>query len=352
MGDYASIICDEVATELTKKYQEDINRIYRIEQQIRSFVKDGKVIARVGPAPIIEARSENVRYDDGIVTYVTDDRVFTLVIPRVVPIGRVARADRVPETPSTFNEYVRATGELLSSRNVLPGQFPFENKLAAVSPEPFEDETTIVVSMRVGQLENFRLNHLFICRNSEGNVIVPRPFSWDRLAYAEDGTEYQSYEDFLADQPLRSKGNYIGFSLVFEPLVFKHQGRYVEYKYDHESIDEHVILSFTIGEVVHKYRVAPGTHVLRIFFFREECYYFTNDTEQENPYGIVPLSLTPEIEGGDYNYIVIHAASMMKSEYFTRIVQEMDGTCDIHYTDNFVAFSNPYNEEGVRYVYT
>ena len=351
MGDYASIICSEVVEKLTKEYQEAMNRIYTIERQIRSFVEDEGVIARVGPAPDIIARSENIRYDDGIVTHMTDDRVFTFVIPRVLPVGRAGRAARVPETPSTFNEYVRATGELISTRNVLPDQFPFENKLATISPEPFEDETTIVVSMRVGQLENFKRHHRFICRDSEGNVIVPAPFSWDTLAYAEDGTEYQSYEDFLMDQPRRSKGSYAAFSLVFEPLVFKHQDRYVEYTYDHESVHEHVILSFTIGEVVHKYRVAPGTQVLRIFFFRGECYYLANDAAQENPYGIIPLLIKPEDDNGNHRFIVIHAASMMKSEYFTTIVDQLDGFCDIHYTDNFVAFSNMYTEEGVRYVY-
>lgn len=351
MGDYASIICSEVVEKLTKEYQEAMNRIYTIERQIRSFVEDEGVIARVGPAPDIIARSENIRYDDGIVTHMTDDRVFTFVIPRVLPVGRAGRAARVPETPSTFNEYVRATGELISTRNVLPDQFPFENKLATISPEPFEDETTIVVSMRVGQLENFKRHHRFICRDSEGNVIVPTPFSWDTLAYAEDGTEYQSYEDFLMDQPRRSAGQYISFVFSFSPLVFKHQGSYVEYTYDHESVHEHVILSFTIGEVVHKYRVAPGTRVFQIFFFRGECYYLAGDTKQENPYGITPLSITPEIDGGDHDYIVIHAASMMKSEYFTEMTQRMGGTCDIYYTDNFVSFSNPYDREGVRYVY-
>lgn len=328
---YEETLFEIESSRLTEEYHKAMNALVLFKEELKEQRKRG-VRASTSEPPIVRLNERSVGIGFGTIFHVNNRSVFC---KERGPPEKVLRSskDRVARPASSTNQLSEYDfeGNLVKRRKILTGQHTFEGKIVEMSDKDYETEDTIGVFVSKRERKKHRRVIRNLCRNSEGKVVITKKTIWNS---GRDG--FSNEDDYEDGESSSSDHSFITDSNC---LHFYHKGKYIPYVYDHESVDGHVTLSFSLDGEEHKYRVSPGYDVvLSVFFFNDECYYVASCRYSfDDVYGFQKYDEKGKDFGDEYHH-VIHARTMKKCPYFNDVMERQNDEISFFHTEDHFGF--------------
>lgn len=323
--DYEANLFNMESERLTLEYHKAMSDLVLFKEQLMRQRELG-VRASISDPPTFNINTRHSDFGTGNVLYINRTRIFFRESLSVMPRG--GDGDPHIDPGFTLGEY-DLEGNLIKRSWVRGNQSVFEGKIVSMGDEYHEDDNSI--TLHVPPRERFAhpygVQNLY--RGADGRVVIAKPYNWNER-YDNLIGEMRDEED-LGEEENQTPNT----------LFFYHNGKCIPYVYDYESVDGHVILSFTIDGEDHKYRVSPGYDMIcKIFMFGNECYYVASKTYHfDDVYGFKKYNPYGEEISNHHTYI-IHARTMKECPFFNDIYEEYNNHTLIFQTEDFICFCN------------